>query len=205
VHWASLNNSEVLSGVTSRARTVIDCARSYDLDVALAVADSALREGVLGQDELKMAAARSPRTGRARAVRIADIADARAANPFESVVRAHALTVQGLRLEPQGAVPGVGWVDLLDSRLGIAVEADSFGFHANRAALSRDVRRYTDCTRLGLLVVRFTWEEAMFDPAHVHAALSDVVNLRLSHGYGSWSTGGGDRSVPAWPDLELPG
>ena len=66
-----LSERELRRNVTSRTRTVIDCARTYDFDVALCVADSALREGIIDADDLLIAAARSPRTGRAKALRVA--------------------------------------------------------------------------------------------------------------------------------------
>ena len=46
VHWADLTSQQVHCGVTTKVQTVIDCARVYPFDVALAVADSALRDGV---------------------------------------------------------------------------------------------------------------------------------------------------------------
>ncbi|MGN0064511.1 MAG: hypothetical protein ACI379_09740, partial [Nocardioides sp.] len=96
-------------------------------------------------------------------------------------------------------VPGVGWVDLLDRHLGLVIEAESFEFHGTRAGLARDVRRYTECTRRGLLVVRFTWEEAMFDAQHLHEVLTDVVALR--NGSGSSTVHEALRAAPAAPGL----
>ena len=52
LHWADLSERELRRNVTSRTRTVIDCARAYDFDVALCVADSALREGIIDADDL---------------------------------------------------------------------------------------------------------------------------------------------------------
>ncbi|MGN0064510.1 MAG: hypothetical protein ACI379_09735, partial [Nocardioides sp.] len=52
VRWADLRDDEVRREVTSRVRTVLDCARTLDFDEALAVADSALREGVVTRHEL---------------------------------------------------------------------------------------------------------------------------------------------------------
>lgn len=180
VSWAKVTDAEVHDHVTRRARTVVDCARVYPFDEALAVADSALREGFVDRHELLLVATHSPRTGRSKALRVVEAADARAANPFESVLRAIAMEVPHLHVEPQGTVPGVGRVDLLDRRLGLAIEAESFEFHSTRASLSRDVRRYTGCTRQGLFVARFTWEETMFDPDYVHDALVDAVHWCLS-------------------------
>ena len=176
VHWADLAAADVVDGVTSRVRTVVDCARAYDFDVGLSVADSALRAGVPPGDILEAALA-SPRTGRNKAIRVAEAADTRADNPFESVLRAIASDVPGLRVVPQQWVGHVGRVDLLDARLGLVIEAESFEFHADRASLDLDVRRYTAMARLGCSVVRFTWEEVMFDPDYVRAVLVDLVRL----------------------------
>ena len=53
-----------------------------------------------------------------RCQRVAHAADERAANAFESVLRAIALDVTGLRVEPQVWVDDVGRPDLLDRSLG---------------------------------------------------------------------------------------
>ena len=107
-----------------------------------------------------------------------EIADERAANPFESVLRWLCLQVPGLCVTLQATIDGVGRVDLFDERLGIVVEAESFEFHGSLDAFRRDVTRYTACARRGLVVVRFTWQQVMYDPAYVIAALTDVVNRR---------------------------
>lgn len=179
VHWQDLNPLQLHRGMTRPLDTVIGCSRAYDFDVALAVADSALRERAVTRRELLAAAEASPRTGRAKAVHVARHADGRAANPFESCVRAIAYDVRGLDVRAQAWIAGVGRVDLADLGLGIVVECESFEFHSDAPSLKRDVRRYTACARKGLLVVRFTWDEVMFDPGYCRRALQDVVDLRL--------------------------
>lgn len=179
VFWQDLSVMQAYRGLTRPVATVIACARAYRYDVALSVADSALRERAVTRPELLKAALASPRTGRAKAVRIAQQADGRAANPFESCARAIAADVRGLVVEPQVWIDGVGRVDLCDCALGIVVECESFEFHSDSQSLKRDVRRYTSCARRGLVVVRFTWDEVMFDPDYCRQALQDVVDLRL--------------------------
>lgn len=115
---------------------------------------------------------------RTEALRVALAADRRAANPFESVLRAIALGVPGLAVVPQGEVGAIGHADLIDAELRIAVEAESFEFHALPEAFRDDVRRYTAMTRTGWLVARFVWDDVMHRPAYVHAALADLVGLR---------------------------
>lgn len=185
VRWSDVPDHDVHQHVTRPARTVVDCAKALPFDEALAVADSALRAGDVDRHDLDLALARSTRPGRSRAAEVVAAADGRAANPFESVLRAVALGVPGLSVEPQGEVPGVGWVDLLDARLGIVVEAESFEFHSSKSAMRRDVVRYTECTRRGLMVLRFLWEEVMFDQARVAAVLADAVRLRSDARSGS--------------------
>jgi predicted transcriptional regulator of viral defense system len=91
-------------GVTSKLRTVLDCATVLTFDAALAVADSALRHRDVTAEELVIGAETSPTRGRARRRRVAMAADGRADNPFESVLRAHAIEA-GLDVEPQVPIP----------------------------------------------------------------------------------------------------
>lgn len=184
LHWADLSERELRRNITSRTRTVIDCARAYDFDVALCVADSALREGIIDRDDLLIAAARSPRIGRAKALRVAHAASPLRANPFETCLHAIAMTVAGLDVVPQGHVPGVGFVDLLDRVLGMVIEAESLEHHWTKAGLQRDVDRYTKAALLGLVVLRFTWTDVMCHPDEVAQAISDVVWWRTMQAVG---------------------
>ena len=101
-----------------------------------------------------------------------------AANPFESVLRAIALDVPRLAVRPQVWVARVGRADLVDERLGIVVEADSWEFHGSPEAFRVDVRRYTAFARHGQVVVRFDWDLVMGEPDEVRATLADVVRVR---------------------------
>ena len=181
VRRQDLPSGAVVDGlVTSRAQTVIDCARFLPFDEALCVADSALRDPRVSRSDLIAAATASPRSGRRRAVRVVDLADPRADNPFESCVRDVALDVPGLQVVPQHQVGGHGWADLVDPVLRIVIECDSWAYHSGEELFTRDVRRYTDMVRSGWLVVRFVWEDAMHRQDRVRQALLDVVALRLA-------------------------
>lgn len=178
--YADWTPGDVRAGVTGRTRTVVDCARALPFDEALAVADSALRSGTVTREQLERAATRSPRTGRERALRVVGAATPQAANPFESVMRAIAREVPGLVVVPQGEVGVIGHADLTDARLRIAIECDSYEFHALPEAFRYDVRRYTAMVREGWLVVRFVWEDVMRNPQEVRAVLVDVVAWRAA-------------------------
>jgi very-short-patch-repair endonuclease len=100
---------------------------------------------------------------------VARAARAKAANPFESVLRAHALGV-GLDVEPQVPVRhGREWVvpDLVDRGRRLVLEADSFAWHGQRAALRRDCQRYNWLVRHGWSVLRLAYEDVMFDEPYV--------------------------------------
>lgn len=179
VHWVDLRPDEVEGGVTSPARTLRDCLRLLPPDEALAIADSALRAGFGAQSLLRLAdEARGPGSPQVR--RVARSATPLAANPFESVVRSIAESVPGLRVVPQVTISLPGFSarpDLVDERLRIVCEADSFEWHGGRAALARDARRYNELVVGGWVVLRFSYEEVMFHPEAVHDVLCRAVAL----------------------------
>jgi very-short-patch-repair endonuclease len=110
--------------------------------------------------------------------RVARAARPEAANPFESVLRAIALDVPGLSVEPQRVIHGRRvWArpDLVDEDLRIVLEADSFAWHGGREALDRDASRYNRLAVEGWLVLRFSWEAVMFRPDEVREVLLDAV------------------------------
>lgn len=84
---------EIRAHVLTPVATVIDCARTLEFGEALAVADSALRVGSVRRAALGTAADVLPARTRIRVRRVIDHADARSANPFESMARARAVEV----------------------------------------------------------------------------------------------------------------
>lgn len=89
-----------------------------------------------------------------------DRLDPRAESGTETLVRL-ALTRAGLSAVPQVRIPGVGRVDLLvGSR--VIVEVDSVAWHDDDASRARDYRRDLMLFRLGYVVVRVSWFQAMF-------------------------------------------
>lgn len=178
VSWADLSPEEIRDGlVTSPGRTLVDCARSRPFDEALAIADSALRNGDISKTRLHRLAQAVTGPGSRRVRRVADEADGRAANPFESVLRAIALDVPGLQVTPQVLIEDAGfWArpDLVDEVLQVALEADSFEWHGSRRALIRDCRRYNGLVLGGWRVLRFSWEDVMLRPEYVFETLHRI-------------------------------
>lgn len=180
LRWGDLHSSELDDGVTTRARTLVDCLRGLPFDEALAVADSALRAGFSSR-LLRGLVAGAGGPGAAQMRRVARLATPEAANPFESGLRAIAVDVSGLHVRPQVSIydPNfLGRPDLVDERLGIILEADSFEWHGSRAALRRDARRYDMFAVRGWLVLRFAWEDVMFDQQWVRSVLEAAVAER---------------------------
>lgn len=181
LHYADLRAEEARAGVTSRVRTVVDCARSMAFGEALAIADSALRHGVVTRAQLVAAASAMPRAGRRRVLRVVRSAHGEAANPFESLVRALLIDAGLIGFVPQLTVRGRGWryrVDLGDEVRRIVLEADSFAWDGDRAALARDARRYDELVVAGWLVLRFTWEQVLGDPGWVVSMVRGAIAQR---------------------------
>lgn len=175
VHWSNLADDQVRDGVTTPLRTVLDCARVLPFDEALAVADSALRSGTVTRDDLDGLDVRG--AGAAAVRRVLAHADGRAANPFESVLRALCIEA-GLTVEPQALVDlGTGAVrpDLVCHVLRLVLEADSWTFHASRKAHRRDCARYNLLVIRGWSVLRFTWEQVMHDQAYVRWVVAELL------------------------------
>ncbi|QNN53916.1 hypothetical protein [Nocardioides mesophilus] len=179
VRFRDLDPDDVNGLATRPMETVLRCAAWMPFDEALVVADDALRSGSVIQEELVCRAHLEPVRFRSRCVRVAEAADVRAENAFESVLRAIALSVPGLHVEPQVWLGDIGRPDLVDQQLGIVVEADSFEFHGRRRALKLDCERYNAFVVDGWLVIRFAWEHVMFRPDYVRSVLAALV-ARLS-------------------------
>jgi very-short-patch-repair endonuclease len=175
VRWANLAEDQVRDGVTTPLRTVLDCARSLPFDEALTVADSALRSGLVTREDLDGIDVRG--AGAAAVRRVLAHADGRAANPFESVLRALCIEA-GLAVEPQVLIDlGTGTVrpDLVCLACRLVLEADSWTFHASRKAHRRDCARYDLLVIRGWRVLRFTWEQVMHDQAYVRWVLAELM------------------------------
>lgn len=184
-HWIDLAPHEFEAMVTTKQRTLVDCLRMLPVADSLPIADSALRlDDITPPDLLEMAEALQGR-GRRRAIEVAGMASAAAANAFESVLRAIAESVPGLQVHPQYPVSLgprlVRHPDLADPVLRILIEAESFEWHGEAAAMSRDCARYNAFTLRGWLVLRFSWRQVMRQPAYVRWVLRTAVRDRVKH------------------------
>ena len=178
LHWADVTGDEVDGIACSKELTLTQCLRGLPFNEGLAVADSAARHGERALLRRVAINARGPGSPRIR--RIINAARYEAANPFESGLRGIALNVPGLDVEPQVLIRSeTAWTrpDLVDRDRRIVLEADSFEWHGQRRALRRDARRYNLLVVDGWIVLRFAWEDVMFDQDYVHQVLVAVVAL----------------------------
>jgi very-short-patch-repair endonuclease len=191
-HWVPIAAMEPAAAaefgiVTSILQTVLDCAATMPFDEALAIADSALALHLVAPAALLAAAASSPRTGRQRRLRIARSADGRAANAFESRLRAIVLDAGVASFEPQVTIElSCGRrvrVDLADRARRVVLEADSFEHHGGRADLARDCERYDELVADGWTVLRFAWEHVMFRPEWVADVVTRAVRRQFAGGH----------------------
>ena len=176
VLWMNVAEDDVEAGVTTPLKTLLDCARHVPFDEALAIADSALRSGAVTRSDLDTIHVRG--AGAAAVRLVLRHADARAANPFESVLRALCIE-QGLDVVAQQSVDlrtGTVHPDLVCRARRLVLEADSWSFHAARKAHTRDCARYNLLVLHGWRVFRFTWEQVMHEQAYVRWVLRQIVS-----------------------------
>jgi very-short-patch-repair endonuclease len=171
LHYRDLADSEIDGDVTTPLRTVVDCLREESLRVALSVGDSALATGLVTAEQLREAVdpLRGPHSRKAKD-RLC-LLDARAANAFESSMRAILIAAGILGFQPQVNIrkggKWVGRVDLAHRGLRIVIECDGFDTHGGREAFVTDLVRHTELTAAGWRTLRFTWEQVMFHPEWV--------------------------------------
>jgi very-short-patch-repair endonuclease len=183
LHWADTTTSERRNRSTSLLQTVVDCSRILPFAEALAVADAALRTGQLNQDELLAATAAmrghgcpNARTAAAAATHLSD-------SFLESMLRALLISA-GIDGFEQQVLVTHGWfrarVDLGHRIARLALEADGFEFHGSRRDFAADCHRYDELVAAGWLVLRFTYEQIIGDPAWVVATVRAALAQRLA-------------------------
>ncbi len=189
LHYRDLDPGELdHQGVTSALRTVLDCAATMSFREALAIADSACRMELITKEQLLRAALRLRGPGSRKARRVAEHADGRADNPFESALRAIVIErgITGFQpqlLIPHGYGPGRSGddrdkrVDLGDPVRMVIFEADSFEHHGTRNALASDCRRYDELVSQGWILLRFSYEQTMDDPVRTGDQMEEACRV----------------------------
>lgn len=137
---------------------------------ALVLAESAVRNGLVGLDEL-LARLPGPTNGPAREI-AADI-DPYSGSVLETVARKGFLDA-GLSVRTQVRIDRVGRVDfLIDDRL--IVEVDGYDFHSDHRAFADDRHRSNIALECGLPTLRFTYADIMWRIDGVIAQIKQVL------------------------------
>lgn len=159
------------SRCTDLRRTLADCARCLPVGQAVSVIDSALRQGRVEPDEV---AAMVPRGGRwvAKVARVVALVDPAAQSVLESGMRVLLLEAGLGPVASQVPVACVGWVDFM-LRGWLVIEVDGFAVH--RGSFREDRRRDAELTRLGYVVLRFTYQDVLRRPGWVLQVVRETL------------------------------
>lgn len=156
--------------VTTLERTLIDVARHYNLDIAVAMLDSALHRQLTTTDTILATLDQCAEKRNTKKVRLAlDLADARRESPAESIaaVRFYQYGITGM--EPQVVFRHESLskdirVDFCHRSARLIVEIDGLGkLYLNsgvpREELEKERRREQWLRDRGYLVIRISWKE----------------------------------------------
>jgi hypothetical protein len=173
LHRASLppEHVMVLDGVcvTTPARTMVDLGRTIGSTAAVVSIDAALNRDLTTKEELADVldlCRRWPRIRQAR--RAVTLADGASESPLESVSRLVMRSglglpepqLQAVVRDPRGRF--VGRCDFYWDEAGVFGEADGRGKYDSRAVLIEEKRRQEELENLGLVGVRWEWDDVRF-------------------------------------------
>lgn len=170
LHWGRLHRTPHPCSTSVEPFDAVVCAvRCQPPRAALATLDSALRLGVLAQDDLDALFRVLPRRHRV----LRRLIDHRAESGPETLVRLM-LRSLGVSFDVQVDIAGVGRVDfVVDGWL--IVECDSEAFHSTWEDQRRDRRRDQAAAALGYATYRPIAEDIMWRPERVRAALAGLL------------------------------
>ena len=157
--------------VTTRARTVIDCADLMAWPELRALADHGVRMDV---DALRRAQLRAPGRRGARNITRLIASDPRTRSELERAMRKICRRLGAPQPEINGKVLGIER-DFVWRAQRLVVETDGGTFHLPKAARERD---YEDDVRLvvaGWRVVRFSYDQVLYEPDAVAARLAQLL------------------------------
>lgn len=172
LHWWPLldreDGTEYCVGARDALAQIIQC---QPRNFALAALDTALHEGRISADDIPEIFAHVPDRYRSLRRRI----DARSDAGQETVLR-QLIIDSGLRCDIQVRIAGVGRVDLLVEGC-VVVEADSNKFHKSWSDHIRDRTRDRRLAERGYPSLRVLYQDIMFGPDEVIAAIRTLVSL----------------------------
>ena len=170
LHWRPLLDPD---GATGECVSVIDAiaqmALCCPLPFVVAAIDSALNLRLVTMLEVNDMCARLP--VRARGIR--DRVDGRCESGIETFVRLM-MVDHHIRFEPQVTFAGIGDVDFVVEGC-VVIEVDGHEWHDSPDAQARDYGRDIRLAALGYTVLRFDYQQVMFEPDLVLAAITSAL------------------------------
>ncbi|QTE28922.1 hypothetical protein [Pengzhenrongella sicca] len=173
LHWdsgLSRTSSSGRSVLVSGSRALAHALGCLPAREAIALVDAAVNRGLVSVGDV---AAHRPRAGKVGFDRLLRAVDGRSQSMPESFARL-ALQESGVHVEPQVWIAGVGHVDLLVEDL-VAVELDGFAYHGDRRQFREDRRRDRILALTGVPVLRFAFEDTVFDTARLVTEVNALV------------------------------
>lgn len=194
IHRATLDPCDVVEvhglAATSTARTLVDLARHRSHRSAVVALDAALQRKLVTRSEVDDVVVRCWNwPGIRRAHRAVGLCDGRSESPLESISRLVLAwlglpapwlqTVVRARTSQVIARADFGWADL-----GVVGEADGLSKYSRPEILIEEKRRQEALESLGLVVVRWTWNDVIHRPfalrARIRQAFDRAERLRRS-------------------------
>lgn len=172
--------------VTSPERTVLDLARAGRPRAQIEAAiDSAIRLRLTDLDRLTERLSYLGRKGRWNAATIQPLLLTSGGHTFLERRLLKLLAEAGLPLpEPQvehwDGGRHVARVDFLYPRAGVVIEVSGGRGHSSPSERAKDYRRRMDLERLGRVVLEFTYEQVMREPAYVVATIRETLLRRAT-------------------------
>jgi very-short-patch-repair endonuclease len=176
-----LNRSEVRTldrlPITSALRTLLDLAATVDLRTLERAVEQGLHEKLVGERQLRQAAAAANGSRGASKLRALleqqhepGLLRSMAERRLRELIRLAQLP------DPKTNVPMHGVeADFYWPELGVVIEVQSQKFHLTRAALERDTRKAAKLTAAGLTVSYVTWTQMEREPLAVVARIAQTL------------------------------
>lgn len=157
--------------VTARARTVVDCADTLTHAELRALADHGVR---MDPDAIRRAQARTPGRRGAPSVRRLIASDVRTRSVLERAFRRICREIDADQPKRNEKVLGVER-DFVWRAERLIVEVDGGAFHLPKPARENDYERDADLVAAGWRVVRFSYDQVMYEPEIVAARLAQLL------------------------------
>jgi very-short-patch-repair endonuclease len=173
LHWRPLLRPEdATAHAVGAIDSVAQAMRCQRPRMAVATLDSVLNKRIIGPDDVRLIFVSLPERFRS----IQALSDGRAEAGSETILRLLVRTL-GLRFDIQVFIDGVGRVDMLIEGC-LVVEVDSWAHHSAFDRYVADRTRDAMLAALGYMSLRLLYEDIMFRPERVVAAILGLLRAK---------------------------